>query len=384
MQRYLLQRYLLRVAHRPPRPETQLFRCNSAFLGYITALRDDQPMKRCVLAVDTGGTKCDALLARDDGTAVAWGHCDLFDPMSGRGRSGSGRTVRSISRALQPVLKKIDCDELHVIGIKSSPFWAVPEGKVGRIIPHRGDEPGAALALAGEPYGIVALAGTGSFVHGVTRDGRSLHLDGLGPMLGDFGSGYEIGAAAIRAAVKAAWHPRHQTSLADVLAKRFGADPRDPISVGILIEYMHGNPDRGEIASLAAMVNQEAAAGDGVARAILERAADNLAETLRDVVDRLKIADEEYPLVGAGGVILHSRIYWDHLCSLARQVAPRLRPVVCDPPAVAGIALLVLPGLGAADVPTLRTNLFSSIKPLMADAQKVPVSAEAAAAAVGA
>ncbi|MBI2440301.1 MAG: hypothetical protein HYV35_02905, partial [Lentisphaerae bacterium] len=71
----------------------------------------------------------------------------------------------------------------------------------------------AAMALAGEPYGLVVLAGTGSFVHGKTHDGRELHLDGIGPVLGDTGSAYFIGLMALRAAAKSDWHLRFHTTL---------------------------------------------------------------------------------------------------------------------------------------------------------------------------
>lgn len=69
------------------------------------------------------------------------------------------------------------------------------------------------LALVGETHGVVVVAGTGALVGGRTRQGHTLTLDGLGPILGDFGSGYAIGLQALRTAAQAAMQPGHHASL---------------------------------------------------------------------------------------------------------------------------------------------------------------------------
>ena len=292
---------------------------------------------RCILGVDAGGTKCDALLVRDDGTALSWGHCSVINPCSGRSASGSGRSSRSVSYAVREAIGDIRFEELHITGLSGIlPFGFVRDEPSARIILHSITEQTAALTLAGETAGVVALAGTGALVYGRTRDGRSLRLDGLGPMLGDYGGGYQIGARAVRAAAKSNWHPRHQTSLAGAVGRRLGVNPHDPLGAHFLIEYMHGDRDRAEIAILATLVSAEAEAGDRIAREILEGAADDLADTLRDLVDRLQMEPDPYALVGTGGIITNSRIYWDRFCKRALEYAPNLRPAISDLPAVVG------------------------------------------------
>jgi len=324
---------------------------------------------RCVLAIDSGGTKCEAILVRDDGIVLNRGHCDFADPESGRGRGGSGRSADSVKRAVSQALGGIVCEELHVTNlVRLAPAFLALEfqknGSPPAIQRHWVREYAPALALVGASVGVVTLAGTGAFVYGKTRDGRELFLDGLGPNLGDYGGGYQIGHLAVRAAAKSGWHPRHRTSLAAPIYRACGVKEGDE-SGASLVPFMHGERDRAEVAAFAGLVNAEAEKGDRVAKAILEEAAAAIAETLRDLVDRLGIAQEEYVMVGIGGVARGSRVYWQHLCALAKGFAPGLKPVLAPMPQVVGVALITLQELGATDAETLRSNLFRSTKEIM-------------------
>jgi N-acetylglucosamine kinase-like BadF-type ATPase len=198
---------------------------------------------------------------------------------------------------------------------------------------------------------VVVVAGTGAMVQGVTRDGRRLHLDGLGPLLGDYGSGYQIGLAALQAVARATHHPRHATALTAAVEQALGLDLAQ--GAGPLVGYSLDSRDRAEIAGCAVLVDQAAEAGDAVAGAILERCAASQAEVVRDVVDRLAMAAEPYKLIAAGSVAVRSRRYWRHLCAAVATFAPRFVPVRPRLPAVVGIVARVLrrraPGSGARE-----------------------------------
>lgn len=322
-------------------------------------------MKQCFLAIDSGGTKCDALLVRRDGVAIGWGHCNVNDPGSGRSAGGSGRSTQSISSAVEQALGDRVCEELQVVSFARHLSGVVSEALVpGQTEIHKIREPQAVFALAGCDCGVVVLAGTGAFVFGNTRDGRSLWLDGLGPLLGDYGSGYHVGHLAIRAAAKSDWHPRHETSLALLVPRACKAHQPERSSFN-LVRYMLEPRDRAEIASLARLVDAEANAGDEVSRRILEEAAAAIAETLRDMVDRLEITDENYPMIGAGSVAAGSKIYWEHLCHMAAQFAPKLTPMLVNDPLAAGMILAVIDRLGIDDKDAFRKNLLRSAKELM-------------------
>lgn len=297
---------------------------------------------RAALAIDTGGSKCEVLLVRDDGAILGHGLCDYRNPAAGRGRGGSGRSAETVAVAIRQATEGIGAiSDLYV----THATLVAPE--MASRLSHRplidcpASEYHAALALAGEPYGVVALSGTGSLVYARVPDGRDVVLDGLGPLLGDHGSGYHIGLMAVRAAAAAAWHPRRSTVLAQTVpaacsALRGGADGFQ------MIDFMLSNPDRAEVASLARLVDEAACVGDRIAARIINRAAADLAATVRDAVDRLGLADSEAPLVAAGSVSTRSRTFWQCLCRRVARFAPNLQPMIPDLPQVVGHALLAI------------------------------------------
>jgi len=317
---------------------------------------------RCVLGIDSGGTKCDAVVVRDDGVAVGWGRTE-YRPEPGRQRNwgGFGRNPRSIGMAVRQAIKGLECEELHIAGLMTyMPLGFLRESNIGCIHLHSVHEEQSAFALAGVDAGLVVLAGTGAFVYGITHDGREAHLDGLGPMIGDYGSGFHIGSLALRAAGKAEWHPRHHTSLAEAILSTLKARNGEG-GYWSLVEYTGSERDRAEVASLARIVDEEARKGDRIALDILQQAAAAMAETVRDVQERLEIGSEPYTMVGTGSVATNCDIFWTHLCATVADFAPHLTPWRCALPPAAGLALIALKKLAAVDEATLRKNLFLTV-----------------------
>lgn len=298
-----------------------------------------------ILAFDPGGTKCHALLVRSDGQALGWG--------TGEGAGISGRSEHAQLMAARGALASQHPDSLYVVSECGN---IKPLLKLG--IPIRSlccvGENDAAFALAGESYGLVVLSGTGSFVHGKTRDGRELTLDGLGPVLGDTGSAYYIGLMAMRAIAKSDWHPRFHTTLTPRFLQFFG------LTMGELVAFSLKPKDRSVIAAFARIVDEEAGAGDPVARWIITEAADEIADILRAVVERLEMTQESYTIIGTGSVIRHSNIYWDRICELARGFAPLLATKRLRHPAVVGVMLAGMRRLQCPDYETAAATLLAS------------------------
>lgn len=129
-------------------------------------------------------------------------------------------------------------------------------------------------ALAGRP-GVVVAAGTGSVALGVTPEGVARRVDGWGPLIGDAGSGYWIGRAALDAALRAQDGRRGGSRpLAERARARYG--PLEGIAAAVLAAEA---PAR-LIAAFAADAAAAARDGDAVAEAIWERAAGELADTV--------------------------------------------------------------------------------------------------------
>ena len=131
----------------------------------------------------------------------------------------------------------------------------------------------AAWAGAGplQPGTIVAV-GTGSMALAVTVDGRQMRRGGWGYLLGDEGSAYSIGIAALRSAA-AQWeqglldHPFLLQLLQHVQAR----------SMEELWEWVYREKmPRAEIAGLSRAVDQWAAQGSTPAKTILARAGEEI------------------------------------------------------------------------------------------------------------
>ncbi len=127
---------------------------------------------------------------------------------------------------------------------------------------------------------------------------------------------------------------------------------------GSLIGTLEGHHDRAIIAHLARLVDAEARSGDGIARRIMETAASELSQSVFDACDSLGMLDQNYCLVGTGGVIERSDIYWEHLCRCGRDFAPNMRTVRTDLPHVVGTVLFVLGKLSIGDACAAKERLL--------------------------
>jgi len=159
----------------------------------------------------------------------------------------------------------------------------------------------ARLALAaGTPdgWGVAVLCGTGAMVYGEDSRGQVARADGWGYLLGDDGSGYAIGRAALRAVARAADGRGPQTALTEAILEHWSlAQPQD------LIGHVYKSAQRADIAALAALTQAVALQGDAVAGAILQDAGRELAVSVEAVARRLALTGA-IPFALTGSVIL--------------------------------------------------------------------------------
>jgi glucosamine kinase len=129
-----------------------------------------------------------------------------------------------------------------------------------------------ALEGAFEGPGIVVSAGTGSIAVGRDRQGKRRRIGGYGWQMGDEGSGYGIGRAALGAVSRAYDGRSPRTALTDrVLEITRSAD------FDALVRWAAG-ASPAEIAGLAPAVLQVAAQGDPLAQGIADYAARELCQ----------------------------------------------------------------------------------------------------------
>ena len=187
------------------------------------------------------------------------------------------------------------------------------------------------LALAGafdQGPGIVVSAGTGSIAVG--RDGKGGHrrIGGYGWQMGDEGSGYAIGRAALGAVSRAHDGRSPRTLLSD----RVLAATRSPDFDSLVRWAASASPS--ELAALAPHVLEIAAQGDPLAQGIADYAARELVQL---AVCLLPLLDADQPIGVAltGGLLAEDR-------PLRRSVLARLgedaslRPIDARVDAVVG------------------------------------------------
>ncbi|THG11443.1 hypothetical protein TEA_025669 [Camellia sinensis var. sinensis] len=169
----------------------------------------------------------------------------------------------------------------------------------------------AALASGtmGKLHGCVLIAGTGTIAYGFTEDGREARAAGAGPILGDWGSGYGVAAQALTAVVRAHDGRGPLTMLTRGILQSLELSSPDE-----LIGWTYADPSWARIAALVPVVVSCAEAGDQVANKILLDAVQELASSVKAVVQRLGLSGEDgknsFPLVMVGGV-LEANKRWD-------------------------------------------------------------------------
>ncbi|XP_030543865.1 N-acetyl-D-glucosamine kinase [Rhodamnia argentea] len=169
----------------------------------------------------------------------------------------------------------------------------------------------AALASGtlGKLHGCVLIAGTGTIAYGFTEDGREARAAGAGPILGDWGSGYGIAAQALTAVIRAHDGRGPETNLTSSILEKLGLSSADE-----LIGWTYADPSWARIAALVPVVVSCAEAGDEVANKILFESVQELALSVKAVVERLHLCGEDgkdsFPLVMVGGV-LEAKKRWD-------------------------------------------------------------------------
>ncbi|KAL8508066.1 hypothetical protein ACS0TY_018571 [Phlomoides rotata] len=169
----------------------------------------------------------------------------------------------------------------------------------------------AALASGtmGKLHGCVLIAGTGCIAYGFTEDGKEARAAGAGPVLGDWGSGYGIASQALTAVMKAHDGRGPETMLTNSILQSLGLSSPDEI-----IGWTYADSSWARIAALVPLVVSCAEAGDQVADEILKNAVQELAISVKAVVQRLHLAGEDgknsFPVVMVGGV-LEANKRWD-------------------------------------------------------------------------
>ncbi|MBO9602800.1 MAG: N-acetylglucosamine kinase [Novosphingobium sp.] len=166
--------------------------------------------------------------------------------------------------------------------------------------------------------GINLVAGTGSIGYG-ERQGRAARAGGWGEIFSDEGSAYWIAIQGLNAFTRMSDGRLPKGPLYRAFRDHFGLDADIDICARVMGKQ---GLQRGEIAGLAPIVSQAAAAGDEAAIRINDQAAGELAAMAEALRTELGFAaDELVPLSWSGGVLTNNSPVRSRLEALLREKA---------------------------------------------------------------
>ncbi|MDQ2907492.1 MAG: hypothetical protein M3Y81_28620 [Chloroflexota bacterium] len=299
----------------------------------IPGTRDAEGVSFYYLGVDGGGTKTLAIVV------------DAQGQERGRGLAGSAnynavgldQAIQHIHAAVEQAAQVAGCrlplrkawlglagiDRPHDYEALLPPLHSLAESV------HLTNDADLALSALEDAVGVVLIAGTGSIALGRDAHGTSRRAGGWGHVIGDEGSGYEMGRLGLQAAVRAADGRGPQTTLLPILLKRWHLDNANDI-----VGYVYPDEDKATIARLATDVLTAAREGDEVAGTIVRHAADELALAVSVVSNALDFPQQRIPLALGGGLLLHNPDFRAQVLQRLRQQQPIGEVVLVEEPAL--------------------------------------------------
>jgi N-acetylglucosamine kinase-like BadF-type ATPase len=297
-----------------------------------------------ILGIDGGGTKTTCVLATDEGVVLA------------RAVSGPGNYLK----VGVDVVKESFRTAIHAVcrqaGVNPPRIDAVCAGLAGAERPRdrktlRGAfqeivsakkiflETDAYITLIaateGKP-GLIVIAGTGSVAMGMNAQGERARAGGWGHIIGDEGSGYDIGRKAMVTALHSYDGRIKKTILEErILQALTLRKMEDLIS---LVYSGKISPDK--IAALYPVVINAAQQGDAAAIDLLRQAGRELGKIATAVIGRLHMQRARLALAISGGVFKAGGVLLTSFTQTVRRVARRAEIIAPrHPPEIGAVAL---------------------------------------------
>jgi N-acetylglucosamine kinase-like BadF-type ATPase len=309
-----------------------------------------------VLGLDAGGTKTVCLLADGDAQIIS------AAKRGGANLQASGEL--EVEKVLHDVMEEAIGDRdlapaaicLGIAGVDRPHDMDIIRGIMRRIgykarILVVNDAVVALEAGAPGQSGVVIISGTGSIAYGRNANGHAARSGGWGYVLGDEGSGYWIGRAALRAVLRASDQRGPQTALTPMLLDHFGvAQPQE-----LIHEIYQTNLKPAAIGALASCVHQAFLQADDVAVGILQAAVHELESAAMSVARRLDLVGTPFPFILAGGIFRAVPWLQQELSRRLPVSSPNSRAqLLTREPAEGAVLLALQDARGVARVPVYR------------------------------
>ena len=277
-----------------------------------------------IIGIDGGGTKTIGILATATGQHLA----QVQSGPANYHVVGEAQTQAVLEGIVAELYEKADVpptsDVRFCLGMAGLGRAADRE-VIGRICDELGFSQNrilthdAHIALVGgteKHEGVIVISGTGAIVYGINTDGREARASGWGYLLGDEGSGYDIGIKGLQAIARATDGRGDQTELTDRILNRL--ELNEPSE---LIRWAHA-ASRDMIAQLAAVVFDTAQTTDAVAECLIDAAVDELVCATTSVIKQLKFT-KPFDIVLSGGNLIHQTMFADKLRHQFARIQPK-------------------------------------------------------------
>ena len=311
-----------------------------------------------VLGIDAGGTKTVCLLADEHGTVLAEAR------RGGANLQAVGEL--DVEKVLHDVMEEAIGERdvppaaicLGMAGVDRPDDAAVVKsimkriGYKARMLVVNDALVALEAGVPGQP-GVVIISGTGSISYGRNARGDAARSGGWGYVLGDEGSGYWIGRAALRAVLRQSDHRGPETVLSPLLLEHFGIRRAQEL----IHEVYHTNLKPSAIGSLAQCVQAAFTQGDAVAIGILRGGADELEASALSVARRLDMVGQPFTFILAGGILRAVPWLEQELERRLPVSSPQSRVRLLDrEPAAGAVALALQEARGGAVIPAYKLD----------------------------
>ncbi|GAX90737.1 N-acetylglucosamine kinase [Effusibacillus lacus] len=313
-----------------------------------------------VLAVDAGATNCRAVLCNEQGEVLGYAHGGACNYQS----VGIDSVRETLTSVLSSLVSKdsslcVQCAVFGLAGLDTENDRVVLEQVVQQALESSkiqadrvlldNDGMMTLLGAVGHGPGVLVVSGTGSIACGV-RDDKLARAGGWGHRVGDEGSGYSIGKAAV-IHVLHAYDGREKSSqiTKPILAELSLKNEED------LIAWIYGpefSVDR--VAALTPLLCELAENGDWKAISILQKASEELAKAAMAVINRLSLQQEPFDLVLMGGVLSQNSTIREQVIRIIKKECPNVQIISPKYEPVCGGVLRGLMELGISDTKVLE------------------------------
>lgn len=327
-----------------------------------------------VLGVDGGNTKTIALVAALDGTILGAGRggCgDIYnaDP----GTTWPDSASAAVANIEYAVLSALQAAQVEASDLITSVFsmagadWpedfaylqaAMEERGFGRTILVQNDALGVLHAGSSDDTGVSVVCGTGAGTGARAPDGRTWHSSTWQDQVQ--GSS-QLGQKTLYAVYRSELGIEPPTTLTPRVLDYYHLD-----TVEELLHHFTSRGERppGRVDQLTPMLLDEAQAGDGIARQIVQEHGWALGNYALAAARRVGIEGTPFTLVLAGGVFRHSSsLLADAIIERVRTTSPEVRPTYCRFEPIIGVLFTALEAAGTAIDDVLLERLIPTIPP---------------------